>query len=69
MQLVMQVLAQLLMRSAVLVCRHGSTLIKVLVLLVLCLMIQVPVCCLMGDFLHQICGCRVIRPRDMVFLF
>jgi hypothetical protein len=54
----MEVLAQLLVRSAALVrCRQWNLLIVVLVLLALCLMIQVFACCLMGDFLHQIRGC------------
>jgi hypothetical protein len=58
MLLVTQVLAQLLVRSTVLVRRcHWSPLTVVLVLLVLRLMSWVLIRCLMGDFLHQICGC------------
>jgi hypothetical protein len=70
MLLVMQVLAQLLVRSAVLVhhCRW-SLLIVALVLLVLRLMSRVFVHCLMGDFLRQIHGCRGVRPQGMAFLF
>jgi hypothetical protein len=53
MLLVMQVLAQLLVRSTVLVRRRRwSPLTVVLVLMVLRLMIWVLVCCLMGDSLH-----------------
>jgi hypothetical protein len=62
MRLVMQVFAQLLVHSAVLVRRHWSTLTAVLVLLVLRLTIQVLIHCLMGDFLHQIHGCWVAQP-------
>jgi hypothetical protein len=70
MLLMMQVLAQLLVYSAALVCcHHWSPLIVVLVLLVLHLMSRVLVRCLMGDFLHQICGCRDIQLQGMAFLF
>jgi hypothetical protein len=70
MLLMMQVLAQLLVRSTVLVRHyHWSPLIVVLVLLVLCLTSQVLVHCLMGGFLHQIRGCRVIRLQGKAFLF
>jgi hypothetical protein len=70
MLLVMQVLAQLLVRSAVLVrCHHWSPLTVALVPMVFCLMNQVLIRCLMGDFLHRICGCRGVRPRGMAFLF
>jgi hypothetical protein len=58
MLLVTQVLAQLLVHSAVLVRRHRwSPLTVVLVLLVLRLTSQVLVHCLMGDSLHRIRGC------------
>jgi hypothetical protein len=70
MLLVMQVSAHLLVCSAVLVRRcHWSPLTVVLVLLVLCPMIRVLVHCLMGDFLHQICGYRVIQFQGMASLF
>jgi hypothetical protein len=70
MLLVTQVLAQLLVCSAALVCRcRWSLLTVVLVLLVLRLMSWVLIRCLMGDFLRQICGCRVARLQGMVFLF
>jgi hypothetical protein len=70
MLLVMQVLAQLLVRSIVLVRRcHWSLLTVVLVPLVLCLMIRVLVHCLMGDSLLRICRYQVIRFQGMAFLF
>jgi hypothetical protein len=57
MLLVTQVLAQLLVRSIVLVrCHRWSLLTVVLVLLVLCLTIRVLVRCQMGDSLRQIRG-------------
>jgi hypothetical protein len=70
MLLVTQVSAHLLVCSAVLVCCcRWSLLTVVLVLLVLCPMIWVLVHCLMGDFLRQIRGYRVIRFQGTVFLF
>jgi hypothetical protein len=70
MLLVTQVLAQLLVRSAVLVCRRcWSLLIAVLVLLVLRLMSQILVHCLMEDFLRQTRGCRRVQLQGMAFLF
>jgi hypothetical protein len=66
----MQVFAQLLVHSAVLVRRRcWSPLTVVSVLLVLHLMSRVLVRCLMGGFLRQMCGCRGIRLQGMVFLF
>jgi hypothetical protein len=70
MLLVTQVLAQLLVCSAVLVypcC--WSPLTVVLVLLVLHLMSWVLIHYLMGDFLRQIRGCQDVRLQGMVFLF
>jgi hypothetical protein len=70
MLLVTQVLAQLLVHSAVLVCRHRwSPLTVVLVLLVLRLMNWVLIHCLMGDSLRRIHGCRDVQPQGMVSLF
>jgi hypothetical protein len=69
MLLVMQVLAELLVCSTVLVRHHRSPLTLVLVLLVLHPMIRVLVHCLMGDSLCRIHGYRVIRFRGMAFLF
>jgi hypothetical protein len=61
MLLVMLVSAQLLVRSAELVHRrHWRLLTVVLVLLVLRQTSRVLIHCLMGDFLHQICGCQAI---------
>jgi hypothetical protein len=65
MLLVTQVLAQLLVSSVALVHCHWSLLTVVLVLLVLCLMIWVLVCCLMGGFLRRIRGYQVIRFQGM----
>jgi hypothetical protein len=69
MLLVMSVLIQLLVRSAQLVRCHWILLTVVLVLLVLHQTSWVLVRCLMGDFLHQIRGCQVVRLQGMVFLF
>jgi hypothetical protein len=70
MLLVMLVFAQLLVCSAGLVrCCHWSLLTVVLVLLVLRPMIQVLVCCLMGDFLRRIHGYRVVRFQGTPSLF
>jgi hypothetical protein len=70
MLLVTQVFLQSLVHSAELVRRcRWSFLTVVSVLLVLRLMSQVLVRCLMGDFLHRIRGCRVIRLQGMAFLF
>jgi hypothetical protein len=70
MLLVMQVLAQLLVRSAVLVRHcHWSPLTVVLVLLVLCPTSRVLIRYLMGDFLRRIRGCQDIQLQGMAFLF
>jgi hypothetical protein len=70
MLLVTQVFAQLLVCSAGLVRRcHWSLLTVVLVLLVLRPTIRVLVRSLMGDFLRQIRGYRVVRFQGMAFLF
>jgi hypothetical protein len=63
----MEVLAEYLVRSAALVLRCWSPLILVWVLLVLRLMIRVRVHCLMGDFLHRICGYRAVRFQGTAF--
>jgi hypothetical protein len=69
MLLVMQVLAQLLVRSTVLVCRRRwSPLTVALVLMVLHLMNRVVIRCLMGDSLHRTRECQVIQPQGMAFL-
>jgi hypothetical protein len=65
----MEAPAEQLVCSTMLVLRHWSPLTLVWVLWVLHLMIQVRVRCLMGDFLHRIHGCRVVRLQGMVFLF
>jgi hypothetical protein len=70
MLLVTQVLAQLLVHSAVLVHHHcWSPLTVALVLSVLHLTSQVLIHYLMGDSLHRIHGCRDIRLQGMVSLF
>jgi hypothetical protein len=70
MLLVLQVLAQLLVRSIVLVRPYRWNLLTVVsVLLVLRLTSLVLVHCLMGDFLRRIRGCRGVRLRGMAFLF
>jgi hypothetical protein len=70
MLLVMQVLAQLLVCSIVLVCHYRWSLLTVAsVLQVLHLTIWVLVRCLMEDSLHQICGYRVVRFQGMASLF
>jgi hypothetical protein len=70
MLLVMEVLAEYLVRIVALVLRRWSRwglLTWALVLLVLRLMIQVWVRCLMGDFLRRIHGYRAVRFQGMAF--
>jgi hypothetical protein len=66
----MEVLAEYLVHIAVSVLRRWSRwsiLIWASVPLVLRLMIQVWVCCLMGDFLRRIRGYRAVRFQGMAF--
>jgi hypothetical protein len=74
MLLVMEAPAERLVRIVALVLRHWShwsPLILVWVLSVLCPMILLPlqVRCLMGDFLRQIRGYRLVRFPGMAFWF
>jgi hypothetical protein len=66
----MEVLAEYLVRIVVLVLHRWSRwslLTSVWALLALRLMIQVWVCCLMGDFLRRIRGYRAVRFQGMAF--